>query len=1100
MVITRAREDELRKEKAQKYSNDTSDDDVAKLVPKEDEEEHLGRGCRQRKSTVFYEPETESSRKVKQTEEMAIRHPPRAAALRAERRLQGLEKSGSSSDEPPSPRPRRQTTRRKNGTNMSPEDDEQLSNLSDDSSKSTDTSQGVLGSSVEREVESAMKKKTSINSIMERTLRSTAGKPGSHKRQRSPTSHDNNDEDQGPDAATLGDITPLQVDPSTTFASVGGLAQHILTLREMVLIPLLYPNLVQQLHLRTPRGVLFIGPPGTGKTLMARALANEGTMSNNGIKITFFMRKGADILSKWVGESEKQLRLLFDEAKRRQPSIVFFDEIDGLAPVRHSKQEQSHAALVSTLLALMDGMDDRGQVVVLGATNRPDTIDPALRRPGRFDRELRFPLPDEPARRRIAAIHMGGECPSDALEYLVRNSEGWSGADIQAACTEAKLVALRRSLPQIYVTSQRLQVDPLTVRITAEDYEIAVARLIPSVQRSTAANHMATSEHSTILCRQWRDELLGQIVRKWGPAACVLTEQKRKGESLVDLRAAAMEMTRLPSAPSSYALFLVIEGPTRLCAEAVADSLTRSFPTFHRQVIVMPNIGCISHAHASNDDDDDAPFSRGGSESFLQALDSTRACAPSILILQGLTTWLRGCSDEDVAMLQFNLCTLMHCDVLVVVPVKDHTTIQNELTAPESPVDHDGRHVDTLDPTGVFPRHCLMRNTFLRFSVSRQVPSEDRRAFFHFLLSRLVNSDAARIVNPEQWPCLPEDTTPLPKPKVSSEAAKEKWEYIVYKRGQLRHILRNWLMQFINVRFQVFYNADLDLDHTTPNSPQEDENSELKRWRQHTRGTRIGLVDLLEKLDHDEYCCLSQYNEDIDMLCHNVTSFFRGRDARSMKYRSRANQLREATILNNHKIHKHLVAFLESVKDEIEPDSDSDEDANEDVQEGTARCVRPTRRRKNHYFGSASHRKKVPVKQNEKVLAEGDKDENDEQQPTEVPPATPPNPLPATANHDGAASAAVSSASHNNDDAGCVADVEMANAIEEFVALSKEASFNLLDACYVRSVTATNMMRIDIPDAVDAHGRMEHANKIIFAVRSILTDLMSEAARNVNAE
>lgn len=204
------------------------------------------------------------------------------------------------------------------------------------------------------------------------------------------------------------DATPLTVDSGIGFQSVGGLNNHIKALKEMVVLPLLYPELFEKFDTQPPRGVLFTGPPGTGKTLTARALANSVSMSQTGgRKVSFFMRKGADCLSKWVGEGERQLRLLFEQAKRYQPSIIFFDEIDGLAPVRSVKQDQIHASIVSTLLALMDGLDARGQVIIIGATNRPDAIDPALRRPGRFDRELLFPLPDAQARSTILDIHTG---------------------------------------------------------------------------------------------------------------------------------------------------------------------------------------------------------------------------------------------------------------------------------------------------------------------------------------------------------------------------------------------------------------------------------------------------------------------------------------------------------------------------------------------------------------------------------------------------------------------------------------------------------------------------------------------------------------------
>lgn len=235
-----------------------------------------------------------------------------------------------------------------------------------------------------------------------------------------------------PTKQTLADADPLGVATDITFDSVGGLDDKIHQLKEMVQLPLSYPEIFAAKNMTPPRGVLFYGPPGTGKTLMARALA--ASCSSESRKVTFYMRKGADCLSKWVGEAERQLRLLFEEAKNNQPSIIFFDEIDGLAPVRSSKQEQIHASIVSTLLALMDGMDGRGQVVVIGATNRPDAIDPALRRPGRFDREFYFPLPSTEARRKIIDIHTKGwEPPLESAfkDQLAELTKGYGGADLR---------------------------------------------------------------------------------------------------------------------------------------------------------------------------------------------------------------------------------------------------------------------------------------------------------------------------------------------------------------------------------------------------------------------------------------------------------------------------------------------------------------------------------------------------------------------------------------------------------------------------------------------------------------------------------------------
>ena len=229
------------------------------------------------------------------------------------------------------------------------------------------------------------------------------------------------------------DSDPLGVDQSVSFDSVGGHEEHIRQLREMVALPLMYPEIFQEFGISPPKGVLFHGPPGTGKTLMARALASSCS-TQTGKKVTFYMRKGADCLSKWVGEAERQLRLLFEEAKNSQPSIIFFDEIDGLAPVRSAKQDQIHASIVSTLLALMDGMDGRGQVIVIGATNRPDSVDPALRRPGRFDREFYFPLPDVDARSKIIDIHTKNWTPplsEDFKKELAAQTKGFGGADIR---------------------------------------------------------------------------------------------------------------------------------------------------------------------------------------------------------------------------------------------------------------------------------------------------------------------------------------------------------------------------------------------------------------------------------------------------------------------------------------------------------------------------------------------------------------------------------------------------------------------------------------------------------------------------------------------
>ncbi|KAI5964329.1 YTA7 [Candida pseudojiufengensis] len=307
----------------------------------------------------------------------------------------------------------------------------------------------------------------------------------------------------------LSDTDPLGVDMNIDFSVVGGLDNYINQLKEMVALPLLYPELYQNFAITPPRGVLFHGPPGTGKTLMARALAASCSTAER--KITFFMRKGADCLSKWVGEAERQLRLLFEEAKNQQPSIIFFDEIDGLAPVRSSKQEQIHASIVSTLLALMDGMDNRGQVIVIGATNRPDAIDPALRRPGRFDREFYFPLPDINARKEILQIHTKKWTPpltDSFVENLAELTKGYGGADLRALCTEAALNSIQRKYPQIYETNHKLAVKPEKVKVIAKDFMRALDKIVPSSARSTSSGSSPLPEHLKPLLQSSYDNII----------------------------------------------------------------------------------------------------------------------------------------------------------------------------------------------------------------------------------------------------------------------------------------------------------------------------------------------------------------------------------------------------------------------------------------------------------------------------------------------------------------------------------------------------------------------------------------------------------------
>ncbi|XP_077295772.1 ATPase family AAA domain-containing protein 2-like isoform X2 [Arctopsyche grandis] len=283
----------------------------------------------------------------------------------------------------------------------------------------------------------------------------------------------------------LREIQPIAVDGNIRFSSVGGLENHIRCLREMVLFPLMYPQVFEKFNTRPPKGVLFHGPPGTGKTLLARALANECSLQG-GQKVSFFMRKGADCLKKWVGESERNIKLLFQQATKMKPSIIFFDEIDALAPVRSARQDQVHTSVVGTLLAEMDGLCDRGEIIVIGATNRLDAVDPALRRAGRFDRELHFPAPSAVQRSAILRILTSAWNPPPApstIQYVADITTGYGGSDLKALCSESVLKALERTYPQVYNSEHALVIDTQKVEVQKEDIVCAMKGLVAAGSR-----------------------------------------------------------------------------------------------------------------------------------------------------------------------------------------------------------------------------------------------------------------------------------------------------------------------------------------------------------------------------------------------------------------------------------------------------------------------------------------------------------------------------------------------------------------------------------------------------------------------------------------
>jgi transitional endoplasmic reticulum ATPase len=263
-----------------------------------------------------------------------------------------------------------------------------------------------------------------------------------------------------------------------TYEDVGGLRPQLQRIREMIELPLRRPELFERLGIDPPKGLLLYGPPGTGKTLIARAIASEASAR-------FFTISGPEIIHKFYGESEAHLRKVFEDASRHAPSIVFLDEIDAIAPRRERTLGDVEKRVVAQLLALMDGLERRGRVIVLAATNLPDALDPALRRPGRFDREIAIPAPDRVGRREILEIHSHGMplAPAVSLDHLAARTHGFVGADLEALCREAAMRCLRRLLPELDTNGadlSRLEVSP-------DDFESALVEVEPSALRDVLA-------------------------------------------------------------------------------------------------------------------------------------------------------------------------------------------------------------------------------------------------------------------------------------------------------------------------------------------------------------------------------------------------------------------------------------------------------------------------------------------------------------------------------------------------------------------------------------------------------------------------------------
>lgn len=273
------------------------------------------------------------------------------------------------------------------------------------------------------------------------------------------------------------------------YEDIGGLGKELQRIREMIELPLKYPAVFDRLGIEPPKGILLYGPPGTGKTLIARAVASEANAA-------FFIINGPEIMNKLYGESESRLRTIFQEAQKHAPSIIFIDEIDALAPKRAESGSEAERRVVGQLLTLMDGKEGRGQVVIIGATNQPNALDPALRRPGRFDREISLRVPDVNGRKEILLIHSRDAALAGDIDFsrLAHLTPGFVGADLEALCREAAMIALRRVLPHIDYEHGYIPYETLVnLNITMADFQEALREVEPSTTREVYVEISETS-------------------------------------------------------------------------------------------------------------------------------------------------------------------------------------------------------------------------------------------------------------------------------------------------------------------------------------------------------------------------------------------------------------------------------------------------------------------------------------------------------------------------------------------------------------------------------------------------------------------------------
>jgi SpoVK/Ycf46/Vps4 family AAA+-type ATPase len=672
-----------------------------------------------------------------------------------------------------------------------------------------------------------------------------------------------------PNNASL-EITPLEVDSSVSFDHVGGLEHYVRALKEMVFLPLVYPELFERFHVTPPRGVLFYGPPGTGKTLVARALAAHASKAAGGRKVSFFMRKGADVLSKWVGESERQLRMLFEEARRHQPSIIFFDEIDGLAPVRSSRSDQIHNSIVSTLLALMDGLDPRGQVVIIGATNRVDALDGALRRPGRFDRELLFPLPGQQARNEILKIHTkkwSDPPTSETLEELAGACVGYCGADLKALCTEASLAALRRRYPQIYDSEHKLMIDPGQVRVEKTDFFTAFKNITPASHRAAASPGRPLPPAVGPALLSHLQAALGQLQRVFPPAAACLRDGggARPGGAARALGGLASLCLQRPR--------LLIAGPPGCGQAHLGPALLYALEGLQTHSIGLPSL--LSDVGA-----------RSPEEALVHAVAEARRAAPAVLYLPHLQAWWDTAPGSLRATLWALLADLPPDLPLLLLASAD---VEPSDLDPEARALFGGAAGEGIY-TLTAPTHDERIKFFEPVSTALIIPPPDDET-----------TDTTSTVSPEALPLAPEALAAEEAAirEAAALAARKKYEEDQSTFRTLRMSLRWVLDRLLQARrWEAYYE---------PVDPEEDP----KYWEIVTQP--MDLSTLLSRVDQRRYSTPAQFLADVALIPAGERQYWEDLPA-GVKHISRACALEdEARALVDSAVPVDLRAKLEGI-------------------------------------------------------------------------------------------------------------------------------------------------------------------------------------------